>query len=141
MWKMNLSLLVRCSYKRIMMLSLGVLNNSSSFLCPPLPPSTPQRKASTGATGSFGSVSLESLLKCIQELDMDDTQRRRMEIFLNQKQKVSAGPFMYTVLPSLPFFFFSLFFLSCHYASFIFQFLAIAYAPSYTFNFCNYGSV
>lgn len=50
--------------------------------------STPQRKASTGATGSFGAVSLESLLKCIQELDMDDTQRRRMEIFLVQKQKI-----------------------------------------------------
>ncbi|KAK8745755.1 hypothetical protein OTU49_000367 [Cherax quadricarinatus] len=49
---------------------------------------TPQRKASTGATGSFGAMSLESLLKCIQELDMDDTQRRRMEIFLVQKQKI-----------------------------------------------------
>lgn len=48
---------------------------------------TPQRKASTGASGSFGAVSLESLLKCIEELDMDDTQRRRLEIFLVQKQK------------------------------------------------------
>ncbi|XP_068226714.1 dual specificity mitogen-activated protein kinase kinase 1 isoform X2 [Palaemon carinicauda] len=49
---------------------------------------TPQRKASTGASGSFGAVSLESLLKCIEELDMDDTQRRRLEIFLVQKQKI-----------------------------------------------------
>ncbi|XP_068226715.1 dual specificity mitogen-activated protein kinase kinase 1 isoform X3 [Palaemon carinicauda] len=52
------------------------------------PHRTPQRKASTGASGSFGAVSLESLLKCIEELDMDDTQRRRLEIFLVQKQKI-----------------------------------------------------
>lgn len=49
---------------------------------------TPQRKASTGGGASFGSMSLESLLKCIQDLDMDDTQRRRMESFLVQKQKI-----------------------------------------------------
>lgn len=88
------------------MLSLDGLTEFKSkgiiaILMSSLSPSTPQRKASTGATGSFGSVSLESLLKCIQELDMDDTQRRRMEIFLNQKQKVSAAFFPSILLPSL----------------------------------------
>ncbi|KAB7505452.1 Dual specificity mitogen-activated protein kinase kinase 1 [Armadillidium nasatum] len=50
---------------------------------------TPQRKASTGGgIGNTGSLSLESLLKCIQELEMNDTQRKRMEMFLVQKTQI-----------------------------------------------------
>lgn len=110
--------------------------------------STPQRKASTGATGSFGSVSLESLLKCIQELDMDDTQRRRMEIFLNQKQKVSVSFLSFLLIlfflfllsffpPSFLFPFSMLFYFLIHICLssllFFFLFLMSSFAPSFLF--------
>lgn len=49
---------------------------------------TPQRKSSTGTAGPLGAQSLESLLQCVHDLDLDDNQRRRMEVFLVQKQQI-----------------------------------------------------
>ncbi|KAG8236288.1 hypothetical protein J437_LFUL016068 [Ladona fulva] len=54
----------------------------------------PEKKLSSGAgvtcrhSTNIGKTSIESLQESLEELEMDDTQRKRMESFLFQKQKV-----------------------------------------------------
>uniref|UniRef100_A0A2P2I139 mitogen-activated protein kinase kinase n=1 Tax=Hirondellea gigas TaxID=1518452 RepID=A0A2P2I139_9CRUS len=49
---------------------------------------TPERKGSTGTGGPLEEQALESLLQCVRDLDLDDNQRRRMEVFLVQRQQI-----------------------------------------------------
>ncbi|KAF2362871.1 Protein kinase domain [Trinorchestia longiramus] len=49
---------------------------------------TPQRKLSTGTGVLSEEATISSLIPCIHDLDLDDNQRKRMEVFLVQKQQI-----------------------------------------------------
>ncbi|KAA0202519.1 hypothetical protein HAZT_HAZT007356 [Hyalella azteca] len=50
-------------------------------------PRTPQRKLSTGTGVLSEEATVTTLMQCIHDLDLDDNQRKRMEVFLFQKQQ------------------------------------------------------
>ncbi|BES94673.1 protein kinase kinase [Nesidiocoris tenuis] len=54
----------------------------------PLPVLTPKSEASERSTLAGGKTSIEVLQERLEELGMDDTQRKRMEFFLCQKEKI-----------------------------------------------------
>ncbi|CAH1407948.1 unnamed protein product [Nezara viridula] len=56
-------------------------------LSPSVPVLTPKSEASERST-LVGKTSIEVLQERLEELDMDDTQRKRMEFFLCQKEKI-----------------------------------------------------
>lgn len=69
---------------------LNLVLPPGSIDAPPSTPSAPLSAHSESAISEKGKLSLEALQERLEELGMDDTQRKRMEFFLCQKEKIGG---------------------------------------------------
>ncbi|XKL60869.1 hypothetical protein PGB90_007926 [Kerria lacca] len=79
-----------CSIKMTPKNKLNLILPTNSNDAPPSTPSAPLSAHSECAISEKGKLSLEALQKRLEELGMDDTQRKRMESFLCQKEKIGG---------------------------------------------------